>query len=118
MIKVNGSDLAKLPIEFTVEIMDIDDGTTTARTADGMLHRDRIAVKRKLNLTWSAMDWNTLSKLLESVSNVFFEVTYPDPLTGGIETRTFYVGNRSTPMAFCKNNEMVWSGLSMNWIER
>lgn len=118
MIRINGSDIARLPREFSVDITDLDDGETSMRTVDGTLHRDRIAVKRKLNMKWSGLDWPTLSQLLQSVSAVFFDVYYPDPMTGQYETKTFYVGDRNAPVAIARNGEIIWEGLSMNFIEK
>lgn len=118
MIKINGKNLIVNPQTFQVGISDIDDGETTTRTADATMHRDRIAVKRKLELTWGALTWEQLSELLQSVSSVFFDVTYPDPMTGKIETKTFYVGDRQSPLAQFKANKILWRGLTMNWIER
>ena len=118
ILKINGRDIARLPREFSVDIMDLDDGETTARTADGTLHRDRIAVKRKITMKWSGLDWQTLSDILESVSGVFFDVTYPDPMTGQYETKTFYVGDRTSPVAISRNGQIIWEGLTMNFIEQ
>jgi hypothetical protein len=118
VIKINGINIAKTPSEFSVDVMDLDDGSTTTRTVDGTLHRDRIAVKRKLNMRWNALTWDVLSELLESVSPVFFEVYYPDPMTGQYETKTFYVGDRQAPVAIVRNGTVIWEGLTMNFIER
>ena len=118
VIKINGINIAKTPSEFSVDVMDLDDGSTTTRTVDGTLHRDRIAVKRKLNMKWNALEWSVLSDLLQSVAGEFFEVYYPDPETGQYETKTFYVGNRQAPVAKSVNGEIVWTSLTMNFIER
>ncbi len=37
-----------------------------------------------------------ISPILKAVMPVFFEVTYPDPMEGGIVTKTF-TGDRSSP---------------------
>ncbi len=118
IIKIDGVTIPRNPSEFSVDVMDIDDGSTTARTVDGTLHRDRIAVKRKINMRWNALTWDVLSQLLEAVSPVFFEVYYPDPMTGQYETKTFYVGDRQAPVAILRNGTIIWEGLTMNFIER
>lgn len=119
MIKIDGVAPPKYPSDFSITLSDIDDGATTTRTMDGLLHRDRIAVKRKINLKYNILTWNDLSILLNMISNVFFEVTYPDSMTGVEETKTFYVGNRTTPVAkYDDSGELYWKGVAFNFIER
>jgi len=118
MIKINGVDIPKFPSEFSVSISDLDDGTTTTRTMDGMLHRDRIAVKRKLQLKFSVLKWSELSLLLNQIQDVFFMVNYPDPMTGVMETKEFYVGDRTAPVGMIRDGEYLWFGTSFNFIER
>ena len=65
MIKINGAEIPA-PTDYTVSIMDIDGKTT--RTASGRMTRDRIAVKRKIELTWKFLSKEELSGLLKKVS--------------------------------------------------
>jgi len=116
-IKIAGQLMPKQPSTFKCTVNDLDDGATTTRTADGTLHRERIAIKRKLEMTWSGMDWATLSNMLTLVSGMEFEVYYPDTVTGQYETKTFYVGNRTSDVAIIRNGEPFWKTLSMNFIE-
>ncbi len=106
------------PSAFSVDIHDIDG--ETMRNAKGTLLRDRVAVKRKLNLEWPALTMTEISTILSAVTSVFFDVTYPDPLTGSVaETKTFYVGDRSTPLLRKNyNGQYLWEGLKMNFIEK
>ena len=115
---VNGQEIAVYPSEFSVTILDLDDAETTTRTADGTLSRDRIAVKRQIDMKWPALTWDKLSAILQSMESVFFELTYPDPMTGRMETKTFYVGNRTSPVAFERNGMYWWNGLEMTLTER
>lgn len=117
-IKINGLEIAAYPSQFTVTTLDIDDGESSVRTADGTLNRDRIAVKRQIEMTWGPLPWATISALLGSMENVFFPVTYPDPMTGKYETKTFYVGNRPTPFAVSKGSEIMWNGLKVTLTEK
>ena len=115
MLKI-GNDSIATPKVMTVDIMDLDDQTT--RNANGDLIRDRIAVKRKLNCEWGPLTNSDISALLSKVTATLFSVTYPDPLTGSNETKTFYVGDRHSPVYTIRNNIPLWEGLSMNFIER
>lgn len=116
-IAINGVELPKYPNKFTVKVMDLDNGETTTRTADGTLHRDRIAVKRQLEMAWPPLKWEDLSAILQLMQGVFFTVTYPDPQTGKQETRRFYTGDRTAPIAFERGGVMWWHGLEVTLTE-
>ena len=114
MIKVNGVDIAT-PKVFEVSISDLDGESN--RNANGDLIRDRIAVKRKINLEWQPLSQSEMQTLLNAVSSVFFTVNFPDPQLGLI-TKTMYVGDRTAPAYQYVNGELKWSGLKMNFIEQ
>lgn len=114
MIKINGVAIAT-PKTFEVTVNDLDG--ESGRNANGELIRDRIAVKRKINLEWPALTQAESSNLLNAVSDVFFTVEFPDPQLGVI-SKTMYVGDRTTPAYSCINGVVKWSGLKMNFIER
>ena len=103
------------PSSFSVNIEDIDG--ESERTADGNLHRERIGVKRKLELEYSYLNQEQSSKLLNAVQSVFFNVEYPDPQLGVI-TKTFYVGSRSVPTYSYVKNVPMWKNLKFNLVER
>jgi len=115
MLKINGVAVAA-PKVFKVDISDIDGETN--RNAKGDMIRDRVATKRKLNCEWAPLTMVQISTLLKAVKGVFFTVEYPDPMEGSFITKTFYVGDRTTPMLYMKDGVPMWEGLSMNFIER
>jgi len=117
-IAINGTELPKYPNKFQVRVMDLDDGETTTRTADGTLSRDRIAVKRQIEMTWPALRWEELSALLHLMQDEFVDVTYPDPMTGQQETKVFYAGDRTAPIAFERGGVMWWEGLEVTMTEQ
>ncbi len=114
MLKVNGVAIAT-PSNYEVTIQDLDGESN--RNASGNMIRDRIAVKRKINLEWPPLSQGEISTLLNAVSSVFFTVTFPDPQQGMI-TKTMYVGDRTAPAYMYINGEVKWSGLKMNFIEK
>ena len=118
MIKIKGQDLPVSPASLKISIMDLDDGETTGRTKDGNLSRDRIAVKRQIDLTFPYMVWENLSPLLKLVRDEFVDVTYPDPMSGKVETRTFYTGDRAIEVAFVRNGVTWWKELPMTLTEK
>ena len=114
MIKINGVAIAT-PKVFEATVSDIDGETN--RNAKGELIRDRVAVKRKINLEWGTLEQSEMSKILNAVSNVFFTVEFPDPQLGLI-TKTMYVGDRTSPAYSYIDNKIKWQGLKMNFIEK
>jgi len=118
LIKINGTEIPAYPTDFSVTTLDIDNADSTTRTADGTLNRDRVAVKRQIEMTWTMLDWATMSAVLKAMSDVFFDVYYPDPMDGDYATRTFYVGNRPAPFALNKNGTIYWKDLKVTLTER
>lgn len=117
-LAINGVEIAVYPFEFAAKLMDLDDGETTTRTADGTLSRDRIAVKRQIDMSWNALQWSQVSAVLTAMQDEFFQFTYPDPMTGQQETKTFYVGDRTAPVALTKNGVTWWQGLQLTLTEQ
>lgn len=115
MLRINGVAVTA-PKTFQVTISDLDG--ETHRNARGQMIRDRIAVKRRLECEWPALNDSQISTLLKAVQNEFFQVRYPDPMTGNNQTKTFYVGDRTSPMYRKVGNSHLWEGLSMNLVER
>jgi len=119
VIKFNNVELAKYPSTFSVTTLDIDNSESTFRSANGTLTRDRIAVKRQIDLSWDMLlTWSEISGILQSMDDVFFDVYYPDPLTGAYATKTFYVGNRPTPIAYGKGSTVMWGGVKVTLTEK
>ncbi|CUN79549.1 MULTISPECIES: DUF6711 family protein [Clostridium] len=114
MIKINGVAIAT-PKIYEATVSDLDGESN--RNAAGQLIRDRIAVKRKLNLEWGPLSQSEIAPILNAVSGVFFTVTFPDPQLG-IITKTMYVGDRTAPAYQYIDEEVKWSGLKLNLIEK
>lgn len=107
------------PQSYQWDISDLDsEAGGTGRGQDGTMHRDRVAIKRKLECKWGAMNNPNMSTLLNCMTALFFELEYPDALTGSKNTGIFYVGDRSTPMYTYNGSAWVWEGLSANFIEK
>lgn len=116
-IAINSVEIAVYPARFEVTLMDLDNAETTIRTVDGHLTRDRVAVKRQIDMQFNAMTWANLTAILQAIGSESFDVTYPDPYTGSQETKTFYAGNRKAAVAIEKNGTYWWDGLQFSLIE-
>lgn len=116
MISINGVQVIA-PDTYQVTIADLD--ASANRSGNGTLYRDRVAVKRTINMSWLFINPQDLSVLLNSVSSVFFPVTYLDPQTNGFKSGTFYVSDRNQGVAI-KNPDgsYVWRDVSFSIVER
>lgn len=106
----------KDPKVFQVDIQDID--KESERNANGTMQRTRVAVKRKLTVEWGPLSNAEISKILNAVSEVFFTVKYPDPVTGATATKIFYTGDRTAPVLRVKNGVTRWEGLKTSLVEK
>lgn len=114
MIKINGVKIST-PSNLKVGVMDLSEAE---RNANGLMIIERIAKKRKLDMSWNILKSNELSVLLKAVSSIFFDVEYIDPETNGRKTGIFYVGDRSQDILFRRNNELYYKDIKFNIIER
>lgn len=116
MLTINGVKVAA-PDMYSVTIADLD--ASANRSGNGTLFRDRVAVKRTIEVSWTQIKAADLSVLLTNMSSVFFPVTYLDPETSTLKSGTFYVSDRNAGVAI-KNRDgtYIWSGVSFSLIER
>lgn len=115
-IKINGIQMPT-PSVFSVTIMDIS-GENSNRDSRGTMHIDRVATKRKIEMEWKLLNMKDMSTLLNLVKDIFFEVEYPDPMAGCMVKKTFYVGDRTTPMYSCIGKIPKWQNVKYNLIEQ
>lgn len=117
MLKINGVAMPS-PVACNPDISDIDGETN--RDANAFLHRDRVATKRKLNCEWGVLSASEASKLLSAVAPEFVEVTYFDPQTGGMTTKTMYAGDKNieTLMTDKNGNVTFYKSIKFNLVER
>lgn len=91
--------------------------SNAGRTTDGKMHVNLITRKRKLELSWSGVDFSTASEILRAVNPETFNVTYLDALTNTRLTKEFYVGDRSAPVYSYCDGYQWYSNVSFNLIE-
>lgn len=114
MIKIDGVDIPT-PTDLVVGIMDI---SKAERNAAGTMLIDRIATKRKLELSWKFITKEDLSRVFRAVSDVFFQVTYIDPEENAIKTGSFYAGDRKAGALDYRNGNIRYKDVSVSLIER
>ena len=116
MITVDGTELP-CPSGFTFGLQDVSLGES-GRTDDAVMHKNRVAQKRKIQLEWVGLDWAQTALIMQAVNPEYIDVKYPDMLTGTYQTRTFYVGDRTAPVKFWWTDRKMLERLSFDLIER
>ena len=119
ILKINGVPI-KNPMSLQYERYDLDSEEGSGRNQDGLMFRDRKSVKVKLTCEFPPMTETEMSKFLEAIEPVFFEIEYPDARLGTRRTMTAYVGDRVTPLFKYDEalDEWIWDSISANFIER
>lgn len=117
LIKINDVPLDIYPDEFVVTILDLDDGDTSTRTSDASMYRDRIGVKRQIQVAYSLIDGATLSALLTAMEDIEFDVYYPDTFLNAYTTKNFYVGDRPATFKMESNGVLYWSNFAFTLTE-
>lgn len=116
MITVEGVKLP-CPSAYEWSLQDVSAGES-GRTDDALMHKNRVAQKRKLKVEWVGKNWEETSTILKSVQKEYLQVRYPDMLSGEYETRIFYVGDRTTPVKFWFTKRKLIEKISFDFIER
>jgi hypothetical protein len=114
LIIIDGVEIPA-PSEYSVGIQDI---SKAVRNANGTMIIERVATKRKIELSWKYLSKEQLAQVLTAVSNVFFQVTFIDPQDNATRTGTFYCGDRKAGMLDYKNGVPRYKDVQFNLIER
>jgi len=115
VFKVNGVD-CPTPSKFGWSLQDIS-SPDSGRTLDGLMWKNRVTQKEKIELAWNAPDNAKAAQVLQMFQPEYFELTYRSPLTNSIVTKTFYVGDRTASTYWWLNNGL-FEAISFNVIER
>ena len=67
------------------------------RTQDGTMLKMLVAQKRKLSLSWAEPTAAQTAEILQAFNHEYVYVRYHDAMSNAMETRQFYVGDRSAP---------------------
>ena len=117
LLKANNVALPA-PTVLQPGILDLDSEEGTGRDQTGTAFRDRIAVKRKVHCEWGVLTRQEMSSLLNATSEPSFSLTYPDPMTGTLNTITARIGDRTPAMCYAiSDSDWMWTGLSVDFTE-
>lgn len=115
IININGTDFK--PSVMEIGIQDIS-AADAGRTQAGTMQKMRIVEKTTINLEWWEPSRSLTSAILWAVSPEYFPVTFYNPKTMEVETKTMYVGDRTAPVRMWGDDRAFYSRVSFNLIER
>lgn len=98
---------------WAIQDVDYDSG----RTADGTMHRNRVARKRKLAVTWPPMPKEEVSKILNAITAESFKVSAYDFETGENAEMDMYVGDRTIPFLSTALNNGLCDSFTVDFVE-
>lgn len=116
---VDGVDLSPFICENGIKWQRNDiDGPDTGRTLDSIMHRERVAVKIRLDITCRPMYTSETRIVLNAILPQYIMVTYEDPMYG-IRTVQMYSNNvPATEAIDFGDGEALWNGITFPLIER
>ena len=115
LIKIDG-DYIPNPSSLQWGIQSVS-SSDAGRTIDGEMHVKLKTRKRKLELSWNAVDFSTASEILRAVNPETFWVEYMDALENRIVKKRFYVGDRTAPVHSYSAGHRWYTNISFNLIE-
>lgn len=117
-LQIGGLDLTELVAEGGLKWSRNDlDSDKSGRTLDGVMHRTRVAMKRKLSVTLRRLDTQQLMAVNQALAPQFVTVTYLDPLDGAA-TRVFYSSTVEAAVQTVAGGRTFWDGVTFSLIER
>lgn len=112
MITVDGVAMPPLK-SYTWGLQDVS-ASNAGRTEDATMHKERVAQKRKLQLTWSIKNWQDTAKIIQAFNPEYINVRYPDMMSGTYQTRNFYRGDISAPVLMWQVNRKLIETVSFD----
>lgn len=95
------------------------DGEGAGRDLSGDLRRNRVATKRRMDITCRLLKLQEASTVLTSIMPEWVTVRYTDPQSGREETRTMYSNNNPASFQIRKpDGTEWWSGVTFPLIEK
>ena len=98
--------------------MDKEPCDNKTRTDDAIMHKNRVAQKRKIQVGYNGISDTDAQKVLSAINPEYISVNYYDLLAGQRQTRTFYVGDRSAPFKWWWDGKHILESLTFDLIER
>ncbi len=116
---VNNVNLLPYIVEDGIKWTRFDvEAPDTGRTLDGAMHRGRVAVKVRLDVTCRPLTAAETATVLNAIAPEFVTVRYEDPMFGSV-SKTMYSNNIPALCAtIYPDGTARWEGLQFPLIER
>ena len=115
--KVDGTDMP-CPSKCEVGYQDIS-APDSGRTLDGLMHKEKVGQKVKLELEWKGVSDADASTILLAFDPEYVDITYHDTKTNSILTKNFYTGDRKASTYWWNDDgEFTYLSVAFNVIER
>lgn len=116
ILKINGIDILPYIEQKGIKWTRNDlDGSNAGRTMDGIMHRERVSSKIRLDITCLPLKTEDASMVLNAIHPEYVEVEYTDPMYGHVY-KTMYSNNN--PATYIDTKTDLWEGISFPLIER
>jgi hypothetical protein len=116
ILKINGLDITPYIEQKGIKWTRNDlDGSNAGRTMDGIMHRERVSSKVRLDITCLPLRSEDAAIVLNAIYPEYVEVEYIDPMYGRV-LKTMYSNN--TPATYIDTVTDLWEGISFPLIER
>ena len=117
MLAVDGA-WTYTPSSFTFGLQDVSSAEAGRVEDNDTMYKLRTSQKRTLSLGWNGTTPGQTSEILQAFNPEYFTLTYPDALSGKMETREFYCGDRTAPVKTWVANNKLYTSVSFDVIER
>lgn len=120
VLKIDGTDLIPYVAHggFKWQRSDVD-GTDAGRDLAGDLHRNRVATKRRLDITCRPLTNAEIKIVLTLIMPEWVTVEYYDPQAGAVVSKRMYSNNNPASYLFAQpDGTEVWGGVTFPLIEK
>jgi len=119
LVAVDGVEVPACPSEYSWGLSDVSDSDAGRVQDEGnTMYKNRMSQKRKIQLGWTGLVPEQVAAILQMFNPEYINVTYFDAMDGQLETREFYVGDRSAPVLQWFVGGKRYDKLTFNIIER
>ena len=95
------------------------DGPNAGRTMDGIMHRDRIAIKDRWDVTCRLLTTEEVATVMGLIEPEYVEVRYTNLRTNSIKVGTFYSNNIPIELSHAIIDGVeYWKGLAFPLVEK
>ena len=97
---------------------DIDASDAGRDTQDGLMHRARVAIKIRLDVTCRPLLESEATLVLQTIQPEWLQVQYYDIQSGSTVTKKMYSNNIPAAFEFRDGSKNYWSGIAFPLIEQ